>query len=566
MRRHGGYEPTTISRRPDFALWTAVSTPGSASGFRNLFGQLGPHEAFEGYGPGHVDKTEKLMLSLAQRMNQPDNSLPKDNPRIPSGYTYLAQLVAHDISFLGSSAIATAGSAFSNLRIVELNLDTVFGAGPFDRPAAYSVPEIAGAPRVALRLGLLPKNQKGEYPTDPSERRKYARDLPRITCPNLSDPVHSGPPTSSPLLTDVLIADPRNDDNPIVGQTLVLFHLLYNAVCAKLLVDNTGTSHPERGAEIFSKARRITTFVYRRIVAFDLLKRLLCCDVYNRYTQNEDPFIDRSTDSAIPVEFSHAAYRIGHAMVRPGYRFQADPDSLFGLRDVLQMNSASRPGRMPLPRSWIIQWSRFYEVDGTPDNLSRRIGPTMVPTLSDGKLFGGVDSLCQGLPNPEACGGLAHRDLLRGASVPLRSVNSLIDKLPADLKRKSELLHDPATRASRIRDWLTAGGQTRFSDEDLDVLSRDPPLLFFVLFEAAKTEDGLRLGILGSVILAEVFFRAYTIAAAGANGAAFLPVTLPDENPEASEFFAGQVPDSMPELIRFLSGQYDFEPEQCPFV
>ncbi|MFL5156218.1 MAG: hypothetical protein ACJ8C3_25600 [Microvirga sp.] len=40
-------------------------------------------------------------------------------------------------------------------------------------------------------------------------------------------------------------------------------------------------------------------------------------------------------------------------------------------------------------------------------------------------------------------------------------------------------------------------------------MSQDPPLFFFVLFEAAHTQDGERLGILGSIIAAEIFFAAY---------------------------------------------------------
>jgi len=46
------------------------------------------------------------------------------------------------------------------------------------------------------------------------------------------------------------------------------------------------------------------------------------------------------------------------------------------------------------------------------------------------------------------------------------------------------------------------------SDAEINTLSNDPPLLFFILFEAAKESQGVQLGTLGSIIVADVFFGA----------------------------------------------------------
>ena len=496
MRSHGDQHPKLEPQR-------ATGVPG----FRHLFGPPQSGEAYRGFGLADGNacaRTRELLDRLAQRMEEPfgwtaaagDASSEDENPNIPSGYTYLSQFAAHDLSFIGSPLPGMSGSLSGeeNFRAFALRLDTVYGGGPLDKPSSYAVPAPAakGTPRQLLRLGILPLKGTDEYPVREQDKRALARDLPRVACPHLND--------SSVGLSDVLISDPRNDDNPIVAQTQVLFHLLHNAVCESL--NARGCCHHVQAGPAsnqFSAARRIVTLIYRRIIRHDLMRRLLSRNVYTRYVTLADPFVDRSSDGAMPVEFSHAAFRFGHAMVRASYLFNDLPDSRFGLPDVLRTNSVNRPGRMPLPRSWVIQWSHFYETNGTPANLSRRIGPSIVPSLSDGQPFdrtrGSGDS------------GLLHRDLLRGASVGLRSVGSLIAKLPEELRRQSRLLDDGDHRRAAIGAWLSQG-RVRFSPQDLSVLADDPPLLFFVLFEAAHTEDGLRLGVLGSVIVAEVFFRA----------------------------------------------------------
>jgi hypothetical protein len=49
---------------------------------------------------------------------------------------------------------------------------------------------------------------------------------------------------------------------------------------------------------------------------------------------------------------------------------------------------------------------------------------------------------------------------------------------------------------------------TRPKDSDVAALAADPPLPFYVMFEAMHDEAGLRLGRLGSLIVAEVLYRA----------------------------------------------------------
>src|SRR5206468_1515300 len=73
----------------------------------------------------------------------------------------------------------------------------------------------------------------------------------------------------------------------------------------------------------------------------------------------------------------------------------------------------------------------------------------------------------------------------------------------------SRLLADRPWRIAQLRGWFASspvyGGLTA---DDIETLSNDPPLPFFILFEAMHQQGGLCLGPLGSIIVAEVIFGA----------------------------------------------------------
>ena len=79
----------------------------------------------------------------------------------------------------------------------------------------------------------------------------------------------------------------------------------------------------------------------------------------------------------MPVEFSVAAYRLGHSMVRPGYRLNETvllpifPVPRQGLREGLTGFRAMNP-------AWGIDWGRFIDVDirnydGTQEDQKKRL-------------------------------------------------------------------------------------------------------------------------------------------------------------------------------------------------
>ncbi len=107
-----------------------------------------------------------------------------------------------------------------------------------------------------------------------------------------------------------------------------------------------------------------------------VMRRVIHPAVYAVYNGPSPDFIDRPHSARrlsrpvgweIPLEFSHGAFRFGHAMVRPEY--QINDLSLHDLNNTLEKSSVNDPANMPLDETWMVQWSRFFEINGSTPNL-----------------------------------------------------------------------------------------------------------------------------------------------------------------------------------------------------
>src|SRR5439155_13129309 len=113
--------------------------------------------------------------------------------------------------------------------------------------------------------------------------------------------------------------DKRNDENVIVSQLHTLFLRFHNAVLDLILKGRK----PEK--KDFEEAQRIVRWHYQWIVLYDFLKTVLSEDTYKEVIRGpgKPPKIQyydpKGRYAYIPVEFSVAAYRFGHSMVRPSY-------------------------------------------------------------------------------------------------------------------------------------------------------------------------------------------------------------------------------------------------------
>ena len=189
-------------------------------------------------------------------------------------------------------------------------------------------------------------------------------------------------------------------------------------------------------------------------------------------------------------------------MVRPEY--QINDLSLHDLNNTLEKSSVNDPANMPLDETWMVQWSRFFEINGSTPNFSRRIGPHLSDGLGNDQIFPAFDETERV--------GLLYRDLLGAGLAGMWSVDALIAEIGnrrPQLIAASRLLTDRAYRVDQLREWLVSGqAYGALTDEDIETLSNDPPLPFFILFEAMQQTEGLQLGLLGSIIVSETIFGA----------------------------------------------------------
>ena len=474
---------------------TPALDPADPSGFSHLLGTPQPWQCSRwGNDPGATrDVLTRLVRALPEAPDWPCALKPgvslDDNPFIPSGYTYLMQFVAHDLiqthKPFPQSAAMGIGSASS--RTGGMMLETLYGGGPAGCPATYEPAAgngNAGSDRTRLRLGAIAGHDSSAA---------MFRDLPRKTAhDDTKVATHAGARAAAA----VDAADPRNDDNPILAQLVALFSLAHNIIADKV--------QPVRPEARFAYARAVMLAIYHGIIRNDLLPRLLHPAVWR--AMNERHAASETwlwQQPGLPLEFSHGAFRAGHAMVRPGYIL----NSRVGEQDIADLLGGNRhtgdATPAPLQPDRVVQWSRFFTLGATP-SYSRRISPSrssldfrdLLPATGD---------------DPDA---VTFRDLLSAAAARLWSVDAMI---AAIMERAPGLIPlgwmfaVPARRRSIIAQWLTrlrtpANGLT---DGDLAALADDPPLPLFILLEAGLDPilRGRCLGVLGSIIVGEVLFQ-----------------------------------------------------------
>ena len=455
----------------------------TAPGFRHFLGTPRISQRYKAYGidplsaPAHVPAVRALMNRLSRRMDaeiqwpsHADASLERwENPRIPSGYTYLLQFVAHDLvhSAIPLSVAGALGAGTANARRTPLQLETLFGSGPVGSPFVYALDAPNDDRRTKLRLGRTRwkhLDAKGGCPF---------RDIARAPAENVTG-IDRSIAGHRVALTEALVADPRNDDHAIMSQLTALFALLHNGLIDLVREREPVSGHNARLGAAYTRflcARGAVTAIYHNILRKDLMRRVLHPAIHAAYCGANPDFIDRCAEGRaddgwqIPIEFSHGAFRFGHAMVRPEYRI--NDLSEHDLNNTLEKNSANEPVNMPLDETWMVQWSRFFEINGSRPNFSRRIGPY----LSDGL---GNDHIFPSFDGTERV-GLLYRDLLGSSVAGMWSVDALIAEIAArrpDFVALSPLLDDRAFRVEQLRQWLGSasaayGGLTERGDSVL---------------------------------------------------------------------------------------------------
>lgn len=564
----------------------AAAADGVEMERNNIFGPAKGDELFQGHGRADIHApisvadtqggptTRGLMERLAIKMSKSPSQdyiaahkgfKPDPNDNIPAGHTYLGQIIAHDLvhNIAPVPALDQPGIFRPrDLRDQRLILDTLYGGGPFADPHLYAFKPV-GAQGIRMRLGYA-------YAPGATTRDKFVkndafetgilsdqppRDIPRMSCPFAHDQGHLGEDgKSKPGFTNVLLADSRNDDHLIISQLTAFFLALHNIIADALAARIVQGGHASTGDlqdyRDFLHARRVTTLVYRRIVLNDFLSRLLDKEIFDMLQTALSGCAEAGpkdylrgmmkTGGPVPVEFSHAVYRFGHAQIQAAYPLNDSLENggVIALHQILSRTSSNDSYRTPISSDWLVDWKIFFpmEGEGRPTS-SARIRPHSVAGTSIGR-----DRFLN--PDDVTDGGLFYLDLLRGARVGVRSVKSVVGSLPKAIQAKSSLMASDAIREKKVRAWLE-DEPSDLSPDDINVLASDPPLFLYTLFEAAHDKKGERLGVVGSSIVAGVFLAAFQQSRSCFEGDANLVM-----NTEA--LFDEGIPASMGELISFV--------------
>jgi hypothetical protein len=292
-----------------------------------------------------------------------------------------------------------------------------------------------------------------------------------------------------------LTGDPRDDENRIVAQLHAIFLRFHNRV-----VDYLAKRQPVR----FDDAREQVRWHYQWLLVHDFLPTILTKEIYDSVFPDScpSPAVPRLRENDLPlmpVEFSVAAYRFGHSMVRPRYKLNqdiklpifsgipGDPNDLGGFR--------------PMPANFAIDWPNFIDLgDGAgaaAPQLSYKIDTSLVNPLGN-------------LPPQVAVNPpiLALRNLMRGATFQLPSGQRVAEALGVPPLTDDELLIGKATADS-----------TRKPMKDIaPAFAGNAPLWAYILSEAqvtswkdpahaglAENDIPIRLGPVGGRLVAEVF-------------------------------------------------------------
>ena len=386
---------------------------------------------------------------------------------IPAGFTYLGQFIDHDLTFdktILMEGVDISPATLESSRSPTLDLDSLYGAGPQDPGSAQFYSD-----GIHLKMGAADGIPAGR-----------GFDLPRET------------PGQG-----ATIPDERNDENLAVGQIHLAMIRFHNRV-----VDTLPASVPP--AQRFQTARRIVTKHYQWMIRTDYLPRICAPSmVTSVFSQGRKAFEVGALPTSMPtmpVEFSVAAFRLGHSMIRADYSWNkhfpaATLGQLFdfsGLMGNLGVGS-------PLPRIWIADFRRLFNF-GEANRQNLVVPPSKFNRAMriDTKLVTPLRALR--VPDPDPRKNLAFRNLLRANMVNLATGQQMVTFL------KNKGLNTTRLTAAQIRNGSNGATLGSLTTAQRTALVNNTPLWFYILREAEFNQG--KLQSVGSRIVAETFHRA----------------------------------------------------------
>jgi hypothetical protein len=406
--------------------------------------------------------------------------------QIPAGFTYLGQFIDHDLTMDKTKLLLREQRSPAQLqqgRSPALDLDSLYGAGPQD-PGSAKFYEADG---IHLKMGKT--KAEGGFPA------MDGFDLPR------------GAGNTTAKKRKAIIPDGRNDENLAVAQTHLAMIRFHNRVA-----DSLPASLPP--AQRFTKARELVTKHYQWMIRTDYLPRICAPGVLNNvFNQGRKAFevgVQADKMPTMPIEFSIAAFRLGHSMIRAAYNWNKAFDNGSGFLGYLFEFSAGGgqlAGATRLASNWIADFRRLYdfgeankpnlEVPEGKFNRAMRIDTALVNPLKNlpPETFGGP-----GVDFDDPRANLAFRNLTRARMVRLATGQQMATFLKAKGVNLTKLTN------AQIRNGSNGADLSLLTQPQLDAFLKDTPLWFYILREA-ELNNGKLKGV-GARIIAETFHRA----------------------------------------------------------
>ena len=478
----------------------------------------------------------------------------KVNSTIPAIYTYWGQFIDHDMTAntdrdsstsditrvpLVPIAPSVVAQKLRNLRTPKLDLDSLYGNGPELGPGNGNGngngngPPINGSGKSdkgmydGIRMRLGRNAEAGIDGVKIPPVNDLDRDLPRIgallaqghiTLDDVPENIRNAPNRD----TRPFIGDMRNDENLIVAQFHLAMLRFHNEVVDAIEArpQDFGVPPGAKAAKKFEIARRLVTYHYQWLVVNDYLKTVCMPSVVDDVLQNGNTFYKPLTPGNqlfAPLEYSVAAFRFGHTMVRGGYDHNRNfgaavpPNpSLAGFASFAQLflftgnghvidpiditKSTLNPfrGEKTLPFNWVIEWDRMSRKDDPNEgHFARKVDTRLVPPVHNMVNEGtGADiQAAADKPLRQLLRSLATRNLLRGYLLSIPSGQAMADAMGISKLTVAEIKQD---NTPEVNAALENGG-----------FLQSTPLFYYVLKEAEVRADGNSLGELGSRIVAE---------------------------------------------------------------
>ena len=385
---------------------------------------------------------------LANTMLDPNARAPTQGSKVTAGMTYFGQFVDHDLTFDESSQLGAAAdlATLKNTRTSFFDLDNVYG--------------VSNQYLNASGLFDIGRNVNGD------------EDLPRDTA------------------GIAIIADPRNEENQIIGEFQLAFLKYHNRVFADVSIANPNFTLQQK----IDTSKQIVTNHYQWLVVNDFLASI-CGRFFSRlFDANGVPIISPEIQAMypnMPIEFSGALYRMGHSMVRDAYYVNKNFDVFPIFSPTLPAPLITNPdlrGFQPLPANFTIDWSMFFPMPFSKGfQVAERFDVFMNETLFN-------------LPIIVAdTASLAERNLLRGKTYNLPTGQDLARAF--GIPEEEILTRTKGNMIIQTQDFpvITANDlnylETVFGDST--------PLFYYGLKDNHVNGNGEHLGSLSSKVIGE---------------------------------------------------------------